>query len=32
MLAGEYGKPLKIVAFNISEGWSRDVTRNIVRS
>jgi hypothetical protein len=26
LLAGEYRRPLRIVAFNTTEGWSRDVT------
>jgi hypothetical protein len=26
LLAGEYHYPLRIVAFNTTEGWSRDVT------
>jgi hypothetical protein len=25
LLAGQYRKPIRIVAFNTSEGWSRDV-------
>lgn len=28
-LAGEYPNPLRIVAFNTAEGWSRDVTLEI---
>jgi hypothetical protein len=26
---GQYGNPVRIVAFNTSEGWSRDVTMDI---
>jgi hypothetical protein len=26
---GEYGNPVRIVAFNTAEGWSRDVTTDI---
>jgi len=26
LLTGEYYKPVRIVAFNTAEGWSRDVT------
>jgi hypothetical protein len=29
LLAGEYINPVRIVAFNTSEGWSRDVTVDI---
>ncbi len=29
LLAGEYNSPVRIVAFNIAEGWSRDVTVEI---
>jgi hypothetical protein len=29
LLAGEYNYPLRIVAFNTTEGWSRDVTLDI---
>jgi len=28
---GEYNNPVRIVAFNTAEGWSRDVTEEIVR-
>jgi len=28
-LAGEYNYPVRVVAFNTSEGWSRDVTLEI---
>jgi hypothetical protein len=31
LLSGEYGNPVRIVAFNTSEGWSRDVTEDIAR-
>jgi hypothetical protein len=26
LIAGLYNKPVRIVAFNTAEGWSRDVT------
>ena len=26
LLSGEYRRPLRIVAFNTTEGWARDVT------
>src|SRR5262249_15703018 len=29
IIEGQNGRPLKIVAFNTEEGWSRDVTRGI---
>ena len=29
ILSGEYERPLRIVAFNVAEGWVRDVTENI---
>jgi hypothetical protein len=29
LLAGEYPNPLRIIAFNTAEGWSRDVTVEI---
>jgi hypothetical protein len=28
---GEYNNPVRIVAFNTAEGWSRDVTAEIAR-
>ena len=30
LLAGEYNEPVRIVAFNTAEGWSRDVSMEIV--
>jgi hypothetical protein len=29
LLGGQYENPVRIVAFNIAEGWSRDVTLDI---
>jgi hypothetical protein len=29
LVSGEYSKPVRIVAFNTAEGWSRDVTVDI---
>ena len=29
MLAGEYNEPVRIIAFNTAEGWSRDVSVEI---
>ena len=31
LLAGEYRKPLRIVAFNTAERWSEDVSQDIAR-
>jgi hypothetical protein len=32
ILSGEYSRPLRVVAFNTAEGWSRDVTEDIARA
>jgi hypothetical protein len=29
ILSGEYTKPLRVVAFNTAEGWSRDVSEDV---
>jgi hypothetical protein len=29
LMAGQYRNPIKVVSFNIVEGWSRDVTADI---
>jgi hypothetical protein len=29
MISGEYSDPLRVVAFNTVEGWSRDVSEEI---
>jgi hypothetical protein len=29
ILSGQYSSPLRVVAFNIAEGWARDVTEDI---
>ncbi|MBV8630117.1 MAG: hypothetical protein JOZ83_04280 [Silvibacterium sp.] len=29
LVEGQYSKPVRIVAFNTAEGWSRDVTTDI---
>jgi hypothetical protein len=31
LMSGEYNNPVRIVAFNTAEGWSRDVTAEIAR-
>jgi NAD(P)H:quinone oxidoreductase type IV len=32
MISGEYSDPLRVVAFNTVEGWSRDVSEEIART
>jgi hypothetical protein len=32
IINGEYSNPVRVVAFNIAEGWSRDVTENIAEA
>jgi hypothetical protein len=29
ILSGQYSRPLRVVAFNIAEGWARDATEDI---
>jgi hypothetical protein len=29
LLAGQYDHPIRVVAFNTAQGWSRDVTEEI---
>jgi hypothetical protein len=31
-IGGEYSCPVRVVAFNTAEGWSRDVTEDIARA
>ena len=31
LLAGEYGNPIRVVAFNTVEGWSQDVSADIAQ-
>lgn len=31
LLSGQYSQPLRVVAFNPSEGWSRDASEDIAR-
>ena len=28
LVSGQYGNPVRMVAFNTAEGWSRDVTKD----
>jgi hypothetical protein len=32
LLRGEYEKPVRVVAFNLEEGWVRDVSEDIARA
>jgi hypothetical protein len=32
VLSGQYSHPLRVVAFNTAEGWSRDATEDIARA
>ena len=32
IISGKYSNPVRVVAFNISEGWSRDVTEDIAEA
>ena len=31
LLTGQFNNPVRVVAFNTSEGWSRDVSEDIAR-
>jgi hypothetical protein len=31
IIEGQYNNPVRVVAFNTAEGWSRDVTEDIAR-
>jgi hypothetical protein len=31
LLSGQYRKPLRIVAFNLAEGWAHDVSEDVAR-
>jgi hypothetical protein len=32
IIDGEFNRPIKIAAFNLDEGWARDVTEDIARA
>ena len=32
IISGEYSNPVRVAAFNIAEGWSRDATEDIARA
>jgi hypothetical protein len=31
LLSGQYKDPLRVIAFNVGEGWSRDVSEDVAR-
>jgi hypothetical protein len=31
LLEGQYSNPVRVIAFNTSEGWSRDVSEDVAR-
>jgi hypothetical protein len=31
LMAGQFNNPVRVIAFNISEGWSRDVSDQVAR-
>jgi hypothetical protein len=31
LMAGQFNNPIRVIAFNISEGWSRDVSDQVAR-
>jgi hypothetical protein len=31
IINGEFDRPLRVVSFNVAEGWARDVTEDIAR-
>ncbi len=31
LITGQYNNPVRVVAFNTSEGWSRDVSEDVAR-
>jgi hypothetical protein len=32
MISGQYTCPLRVVAFNVAEGWARDVSKDIAHA
>jgi len=32
ILSGQYSQPMRVIAFNTAEGWSRDITEDIARA
>ena len=32
LLTGQFNNPVRVVAFNTSEGWSRDVSEDVARA
>jgi hypothetical protein len=31
LLSGQYNSPLRVIAFNVAEGWVRDVSEDVAR-
>jgi hypothetical protein len=31
LMAGQFNNPVRVIAFNVSEGWSRDVSDQVAR-
>ena len=31
LMAGQFNHPIRVIAFNLSEGWSRDVSDHVAR-
>lgn len=31
IIGGQFNRPLRVIAFNISEGWCRDITKDVAR-
>jgi hypothetical protein len=31
LMAGQYKKPLRVIAFNVAEGWSRDASEEVAQ-
>jgi hypothetical protein len=31
LIAGQFNNPVRVIAFNVSGGWSRDVSENVAR-
>ena len=32
LIAGEYERPLSVIAFNLAEGWACDVSQNVAKA
>ena len=31
MLEGQYNNPIRVIGFNVAEGWARDVSENVAK-